>query len=232
MFDRRLKALLHRLRRVPLLRHALVGSPELWRMKRKFQIDFLLHQGLKPTDWLCDLGCGTLRGGIPIIRYLEHGHYWGVDVRADVLVEARRELRRASLETKKPRLLHVARLHEARWDARFDVVWAFSTLIHMTDEVLAEALGFVGRHLQPAGRFYANVVLDPRHRGSWREFPVVGRSLHEYERLCERAGFDARDLGTLESLGHLSGRPAQDAQHMLEMARRAAPRVGERRPSG
>jgi len=46
-------------------------------MKRRFQIDFFRRQGLRPDQTLFDLGCGTLRGGIPIIDYLEPGFYTG-----------------------------------------------------------------------------------------------------------------------------------------------------------
>ena len=83
-------------------RHARVGSPRLWKMKREFQFDFLKRMGLERTQVLLDLGCGTLRGGIPLIEFLERGHYIGVDVRADVLDEARAELREAGLEHKSP----------------------------------------------------------------------------------------------------------------------------------
>ena len=69
-------------------RHHWVGPQDLWRMKRQFQIDFLLRMGLQPDEDLLDLGCGTLRGGIPMIEYLHAGKYVGVDVRAEVLAEA------------------------------------------------------------------------------------------------------------------------------------------------
>ena len=58
-------------------RHGMVGPPYLWKMKREFQIKFLTDMDLKPDHYLLDLGCGTLRGGIPIIEYLEIGHYFG-----------------------------------------------------------------------------------------------------------------------------------------------------------
>jgi hypothetical protein len=41
---------------------------------------------------LVDLGCGTLRGGIPIIEYLDADSYIGVDVREEAIEEARRFL--------------------------------------------------------------------------------------------------------------------------------------------
>ena len=87
-------------------RHYLVGAAHLWEMKQKFQINFLKENGLKPEDKLVDIGCGTLRGGIPLIEYLNEGNYCGLEVRADVLNEGRKELKEEGLENKKPELVH------------------------------------------------------------------------------------------------------------------------------
>lgn len=73
-------------------RHHLVGSPKLWKMKQDFQINFLKSQGLKEKDQLLDIGCGTLRGGIPIIKYLDSGNYCGIEVRDQIITEAKKEL--------------------------------------------------------------------------------------------------------------------------------------------
>ena len=57
------------LRNAPLTparrRRAMVGPPELWDLKRAFQIRFLRDHGLEPGHRLLDLGCGTLRGACP-----------------------------------------------------------------------------------------------------------------------------------------------------------------------
>jgi cyclopropane fatty-acyl-phospholipid synthase-like methyltransferase len=51
----------------------------------KFQLDFLLRQGLRKDDVLLDLGCGCLRGGIHFIRYLAADKYLGMDISAEVV---------------------------------------------------------------------------------------------------------------------------------------------------
>ncbi len=199
----------------PMRRHARSGTPRLWRMKREFQIDFLKRMGLERTQVLLDLGCGTLRGGLPLIEFLERGHYLGVDVRADVLEEARAELREAGFEQREPLLLLTEDLGVLELERPVDVVWAFSVLIHMEDGVLERAFSFVARHLAPDGSFYANVRTEGGSPGQrWEGFPVVSRPLQFYREVGARHGFVLRDMGSLSGLGHVSGDPAQDRQRM------------------
>jgi cyclopropane fatty-acyl-phospholipid synthase-like methyltransferase len=186
-------------------RHLLVGPPHLWKEKREFQIRFLRQEGLDPRHYLLDLGCGTLRGGIPLIEYLEPGHYYGVDLREQALEEGRKELREAGLDHKNPVLERTERLSSLSIDREFDVIWAFAVLIHMSDDVLAECLDFVRRHLKDGGALYANAMVGKRleHRWlRWREFPVVRRPAEFYRDMASRNGLSVDDVGPLSSKGH------------------------------
>jgi len=55
---------------------AMVGPPGVWKDCRDFQINFLRKMGLKTHHQVLDIGCGPLRGGIPLIRYLDAGNYF------------------------------------------------------------------------------------------------------------------------------------------------------------
>jgi SAM-dependent methyltransferase len=200
----------------PERRHALVGPAEVWKVKREFQIAFLLDHGLRPGDRLADLGCGTLRGGIPIIDYLEPGNYHGFDVRAEVLREARRELEASGLAGKHPLLTQCDDLGSLELGVEFDVIWAFSVLMHLRDELLDGAFGFARRHLAAGGVMYANVSPGEREDGQWQGFPVVHRPLEFYAAAARRNGLTMQQLGTLESLGHPPGPGAP--QMMLRLA--------------
>ena len=48
----------------------------------------LIARGLKPEDVCVDYGCGTLRLGVHVMKYLQPGAYWGMDV-ADFLLGGR-----------------------------------------------------------------------------------------------------------------------------------------------
>ena len=49
----------------------------LWEELGQLQLDFMIREGLKPHHKLLDIGCGSLRGGIHYIRYLDVGNYVG-----------------------------------------------------------------------------------------------------------------------------------------------------------
>ncbi len=188
----------------------------MWEEKRAFQIDFLLGvAGMRPEQHLLDVGCGTLRGGIPIIQHLEPGHYTGVEARPEVLEEAGLELQDNHLEHKLPVLVASDDLSALDLGRRFDIVWAFAVLIHMSDDVLDGALGFVRRHLEDGGSFYANVNVESRRDTTWMGFPNVARPIEFYSERAGGAGLVIEDLGTLAALGHAPG--MGEHQHMLRM---------------
>lgn len=198
----------------PSPRHALVGQPHLWAMKRRFQFDFLVSRGLEPHHRLLDIGCGTLRGGIPLIEYLQAGHYVGVEARAEVLDEGRRELIEAGLAEQRPLLIHAADPAEVKLDRAIDVAWAFSVLIHMPDDVVRACLDLVADSLSEAGVLYANVDVGEGQSGRWQGFPVLSRPLERYREWASSSGLTMSELGALATLGHKTG-TSQDQQVML-----------------
>ncbi len=196
-------------------RHGLVGQPELWKIKRDFQINYLQAVGLKPHHYLVDIGCGTLRGGIPLIAYLEPKHYYGIEFRDFVLEEGRKELKENNLENKAPVLLVSKDLNTLDMDNKFDYLWAFSVMIHMKDEIADACLSMVSKHLKSGGSYYANVNIGEWAEGNWEGFPVVCRSLQFYQTMAAKYNLLVEDVDDLKSLGHDTGIEKQDSQRML-----------------
>ena len=196
-------------------RHALVGPAKLWKMKQDFQINFLKSQGLQPNQELMDVGCGTLRGGIPLINYLEKGNYYGIEVRNTVLEEGRKELKEHDLERKEPHLIAFSEFNEISLNAKLDVMLAFSVLIHMEDTIVEKCIEFVSKQLENNGTFYANVNLVSHQDSNWQGFPVVFRTLEFYEALASKNNLKVTTIGSLGELGHISGQELGDKQVML-----------------
>lgn len=202
----------------------LVGRPQAYEFKQQFQMSFLLRQGLQPRHALVDYGCGVLRGGIPLIKYLDTGNYIGLDVGADAVRAARKVARRERLTYKKPTLVLVKDIDALNLGRRVDYVWAFSVLFHMTNDHLDACLRFVSRHLAPSGTLFANVGLGKHAPGAWRHFPVLWRTLDDYTARARAVGLSVSPLGELSQFGHHSPTdPEEDKQVMLAFT--AVPRA-------
>ncbi|WP_417237095.1 MULTISPECIES: methyltransferase [Flavobacteriaceae] len=200
-------------------RHALVGASNVWKQAREFQFQFLLTQGLKKTDTLMDIGCGTLRGGIPMITYLDSGNYYGLDVRKEVLVEGRKEIKNAKLENKEPNLILYNHFSEVKLDVKFNIMFAFSVLIHFDDIIAEKCFEFVSNSLTADGAFYANVNIAEHEDGNWVGFPIVFRSYEFYNNLATKNHMKMEDLGSLLSLGHNTGKKMDRQQKMLKFTK-------------
>src|SRR3954453_12915254 len=65
-------------------RHREVGGGE-WETIGRLQFEFLQREGLEPRHHLLDVGCGSLRGGVHFVRYLDPQHYFGIDMNESLL---------------------------------------------------------------------------------------------------------------------------------------------------
>jgi SAM-dependent methyltransferase len=128
-----------------------------WDEKGPRQVEFLKSEGLLPYHYLLDVGCGPLRGGIPIIAYLDKGHYYGIEkeislIRAGLEVE----LPRHRLVGKEPHVEQIADFDVSGMGKHFDYMIAFSVFNHLVDRQVELALKNLIPHLKPGGAFYAD----------------------------------------------------------------------------
>ncbi|MGP4001252.1 class I SAM-dependent methyltransferase [Streptomyces sp. 8N706] len=136
--------------------NAAVGSAshERWLALGQMQFDYLFEHGLKPNDRMLEIGCGNLRAGWRFIDYLEQGHYYGIDISPDILVEAKKTLVHRKLQDKLPYLTIAGDLTlDFLPDGHFTVVHAHSVFSHSPLHVIDECLAHVGRVLAPGGFF-------------------------------------------------------------------------------
>jgi SAM-dependent methyltransferase len=124
----------------------------------RVQLEFLQSQGLTPQSTLLDVGCGSLRAGVHLVRFLEPGGYYGMDADASLLrVALEEELPRAGLAGRlaADHLLANEAFEGSRFGVAFDYALAQSLFIHLPLVKIADALRELARCLRPGGRLYA-----------------------------------------------------------------------------
>jgi SAM-dependent methyltransferase len=201
----------------------LVGG--LWDEIGGLQFDFIKSQGLDPSHRFLDVGCGSLRGGIHFIRYLEPGRYYGIDMNSSLLNAGREvELPRAGLTDRDPHLLVNETFDFRRFGTTFHYALAVSVFTHVSINAIQRCLVNMASVLEPGGKFFATYFPAPRlhtleelrHAGPGQ---VITRSdadpFHYHPSVFE---FLATDLPlTVRNIGEWNH---PRGQYMLEFARK------------
>jgi cyclopropane fatty-acyl-phospholipid synthase-like methyltransferase len=206
---------------VPEERHRIalvkaMGFEGQWNNHRAFQMEFLRHNGLTGQTRFMEIGSGPLTLAIPLMRELDPGNYTGVDVRESVTNLAYLEISRAGVAGRNPRLIVSDDFGTAALGTEtFDMVWSFSVLYHLNDDLVETWFENVKQRLAPHGRYWANIN-DRGSESQWLEFPFVNRSEDFYAAIAHKNGLALQSLGTIESLG-FKGQGPEKMNIMLEV---------------
>jgi SAM-dependent methyltransferase len=190
---------------------------------RRFQFELLHSHGLSPAHRFLEIGCGPLTAGIPIIRYLDAGNYTGIDIRDSVLELAWEQVGKNHLSRKNPRLVCSTVFGRDTLTAqdRFDFIFSFSVLFHLSDDLLNQYFQTIARLLTEGGICLANVNIEtPSDR--WLEFPFLKRSVEDYNEAAARHGLSTTDLGSLKESGFRND-CAEQLNQLLRFRHRSAP---------
>jgi SAM-dependent methyltransferase len=139
---------------------AIVGHREyvggMWDEIGQLQFDFLIAQGLQPESVFLDIACGSLRGGVHFIRYLEAGNYLGID-KETALIERglETELPADVREEKMPEFVVSGAFEFDRFSRRPDFSLAQSLFSHLVEADIELCLRNLRRSAAPHHRFFA-----------------------------------------------------------------------------
>jgi hypothetical protein len=184
---------------------AFVGG--LWSELGELQFQFLRQNGLSPEHKLLDIGCGALRGGIPIIEYLDPCNYYGVDLNASLIEAGKHELNQRGLSSKQSHLLVNDRFEFDRFGTSFDFAIAQSVFTHLDMNLIIRCLVQTRKVLKADGRFFATFFLapSPGHLAPIKHHPggittnfdsdPFHYSFCEIEWLADISGLSARLIG-------------------------------------
>jgi hypothetical protein len=166
----------------------------LWDELGSTQFDFLTSEGLQPSHVLLDIGCGSLRGGVHFIRYLDPGNYLGIDKHASLIVAGLAEL--GADAGRNPEFVVSDSFEFGRFSKVPDYALAQSLFTHLTKRDIVHCLRRLNR-FAPNCRLYATFF-----EGSSADNPDVSHSRlcfryprAQMERLAERAGWEVSYIG-------------------------------------
>lgn len=185
----------------------------LWEELGRLQTAFLIEKGLQPHHRILDVGCGSLRAGVCLVRYLDPSRYYGIDVsRALINAGYDQEIVPAGLSEKLPRdhLLVTNDFEVSAFQATFDFGLAQSVFTHLTLPYFTRCLDAIAPYFAPGGRLFATFfeVPDPSssHPSLERRDGVVtysGRDPFHFSRTeIMAAGTPAWRLDWIGEWGH------------------------------
>lgn len=174
----------------------------MWEEIGRLQFEFLRAHGLKPNHRLLDVGCGSLRGGIHAIEYLEDRNYYGLDINPSLIEAGRHEIKLAGLSHKNPNLALSDRFELGLFGKKFDYLLALSVFTHLFANHIIRCLAGAREVLAPRGRFFATFFLAPH---SVHLAPIVhqpGGVTTEYDR--DPFHYSLDEIRVMATLANLS----------------------------
>lgn len=202
---------------------SLVGPPGKWRETRDFQLHLLSLLGLKQDMVLLDVGCGSLRAGLPLIAYLDSANYIGIDAAPECISAAMQLVSEFDLTAKRPLLLssQTFGIEELGYVKVVDRIWSYQVLIHFTEDDVHRFMNATAQMLKTTGKAWASVQIAKqdlpfKEVGNWRNYPVNSATLDFYQSAAQGAGLSCEVLGTLSDFG-LSLERKGSANKLIEL---------------
>ena len=184
---------------------SLVGGD--WEEVGQLQIDFWLKHGLKPEHYFLDVGCGALRAGVHFIRYLEAGHYFGIDCNQEAIEAGRHvELVKHGLTHKNPTLVHMDDFDFSSLNVQFDYATIHSVFPHLTLNSIIRCVMSIEKVLVPGGQAFATFYGNPEgklnlspikrsHVTTYFDKPLYHYDFGTFEWICEGTDLKVEYIG-------------------------------------
>jgi hypothetical protein len=169
----------------------------MWEEMGRLQFDFLVGHGLQPEHVLLDIACGSLRGGVHFIRYLDPGNYLGIEKEGALIRRAlAKELPREVPEEKRPEFVVSGAFEFERFSKQADFSLAQSLFTHLNEADLDLCLSKLRASVAPGHQLFGTFAPGGRTsegrshaRASFFYAPA------ELEAIGERNGFNCYYIG-------------------------------------
>lgn len=148
-----------------------------WGEIGRLQFEFMLAQGLKPEHVFLDIGCGSFRGGIHFIPYLDKGHYLAVDKEEELVRRGvDRELGRDLLEQKLPEVVITGDFQFSKLSKVPDYSLSVSLFTHLSSADIMLCMKNLRGFVRPGHCYYATFFEGKRNSAK-----PVSHSLDHFE---------------------------------------------------
>lgn len=184
--------------------HRQVGGGR-WVEAGEWSYDFLRRHGLRPDQYVLQVGCGSLGAAAHLLPFMDEGRYWGYEMRRD-LFEAgvHIELPKAHVAVDRGRFMLNEDFDFSAAAHPFDVAFAEGLFGRLNLNRVARCIASVVPRLAPSGCFYVTwfdnpnpASFDPIVREGMTTFADVEPyhySFDTLERFCDAAGARAERL--------------------------------------
>jgi SAM-dependent methyltransferase len=170
-----------------------------WEEIGRLQFDYLVSRGLLPHHYFCDVACGSLRAGVHFIRYLEKGHYLGIEKERLLISEGiAKELGEELYDSKLPQLVVSSEFAFDEFPNHADFALAQSLFTHLPPSHIEKCFTNLRKWIAPRGVFYAtffetveerdNPIVPHDHLG----FHYTKRQMEKFGECC---GWKAEYIG-------------------------------------
>ena len=187
------------------------GNDEYWSKISSLQFEFLVSEGLKPSDFFVDVACGSLRGGIRLIPYLDRGHYTGIDKHIELIIYGiASELGESAYREKRPRFIIDDQFDFSKLRTMVNFGLAQSLFTHLTREHISLCLHRLRSRAAAGCRFFATFFeaeIDTPNPEASHSHGIFRFTRQDMEQVGREAGWTPLYVGPW---GHPRG------QHMME----------------
>ena len=187
------------------------GDGEYWERISGLQFEFLVRQGLKPSDIFVDVACGSLRGGMKFIDYLEPTHYLGIDKHIELVIYGvAKELGIERFQEKRPKFVISDTFEFAKFRIAPNFGIAQSLFSHLIEADIVLCLSNLRAAAAPGCRFFATFhraekeISNPSSSHSHGYFAYTRAQMESFG---QQTGWNPNYIG---DWGHPRG------QHMIE----------------
>lgn len=126
-----------------------------WDEEGAWVFDFLRARGLRPEQYILDVGCGSLAAAARLLPFMDQSRYWGFEKNVELFVAGVQvELPRAGVRPERGHFVINDDFDLSSVPHTFDMAIASSLLRRLPLNAIARCFASVIRKLSPGGTFY------------------------------------------------------------------------------